>query len=101
MSRKTRLLALVVTAATTGALCLLFWCLFILGWHCFSTVTNNIKIVDETVQETENVKLAVEMNDPEIGDPDKVDKYLFGKLKQLDGQSNPKIENKLSGESSI
>lgn len=41
------------------------------------------------------------MNDPEIGDPDKVDKYLFGKLKQLVGQSNPKIKSKLSGESSI
>lgn len=48
-----------------------------------------------------NVKLAVEINDPEIQDPDKVDKDLFGKLKQLVGQSNPKIENKLSGESSI
>ncbi|KAK5649860.1 hypothetical protein RI129_000889 [Pyrocoelia pectoralis] len=72
------------------------------------TVTNTITEVDETlqdVQETENVELTVETNDPEIREPEDLDKTQCEDPEQPDGDGVPKQSKKrkpitkLSGES--
>lgn len=76
--------------------------------HCCRTVTNAILELDESlqnVQDTDNIELVVERNDPEIRDPEDVDKDLGEEQEQDDYGGVPKqpkkrkLNTKLSGES--